>query len=86
MSLKCYRGYGEKISWGKKKLLVLACRQCHLNFKVIPVSLLGVLLSIETISIGFFLYAILIHIAKGQKNPHLQLSAGVFFVLQYILL
>lgn len=35
-------------------LLVHACGQCHLNFEVIPVSLLGVLLCIETISIDFF--------------------------------
>lgn len=48
-------------------LLVHACGRCHLNFAVIPVSLLGVLLCIETISIDFFLYAILIHITKGQK-------------------
>lgn len=53
MSLKCYRGYGEKISWGKRNYWYLDV-DFKVPFKVIPVSLLGVLLSIETISIDFF--------------------------------
>lgn len=59
-------------------LLVHACGRCHLNFEVIPVSLLGVLLCIETISIDFSFVCNSNSYYKKTKNPHPLLSAGFF--------